>query len=163
MNAAPVTRETENQVVIEGRLDAPLALVWEAFTDPAHVKNWYGGHGFENPLCEMDVRPGGLWKHVMKTPDGQEVALTFRFVEVDAPRRLAWETVTEDTPLHGQLRVRHVLSLTADGAATRTHFVASFGSPAALAMARSIGFEHVIAQGTERMRRVLETLKAASR
>jgi uncharacterized protein YndB with AHSA1/START domain len=63
-------------------LDAPREVVWETFTDPKHVARWYGGKGFANPVCEMDVRPGGHWRHVMRTPDGGEHRLHFIFVEV---------------------------------------------------------------------------------
>lgn len=36
-----------------------------------HVVQWYGGHGISSPVCEMDVRPGGLWRHVMRNPGGE--------------------------------------------------------------------------------------------
>lgn len=61
--------------------DAPRALVWAAVTDRNHVKEWWGGPGTTNPVCEMDVRPGGAWKHVMRFPNGMEIVMNFVFVE----------------------------------------------------------------------------------
>jgi hypothetical protein len=46
--------------------DAPRELVWQAITDPKQVAVWYGGPGFTNPVCEMDLRSGGTWHHVMQ-------------------------------------------------------------------------------------------------
>ena len=46
----------EPVIVMTRVYDAPRALVWEAMTDAAHVRAWWGGPGFENPVCEMDVR-----------------------------------------------------------------------------------------------------------
>jgi len=47
-------------IIVMTRLyDAPRTLVWEAMTEPRHVRAWWGGPGFTNPVCEMDVpRPG---------------------------------------------------------------------------------------------------------
>jgi len=69
-------------------LDAPREVVWQAFTNPKLAARWYDGRGFANPVCEMDVRPGGHWHHVMRTPDGGEHPLHFIFVEVLKPERL---------------------------------------------------------------------------
>jgi hypothetical protein len=43
--------------------------VW---TDPSHLAQWWGPHGFTNPVCEMDVRPGGALRIVMRAPDGTD-------------------------------------------------------------------------------------------
>jgi uncharacterized protein YndB with AHSA1/START domain len=51
--------------------EAPRELVWEVITEPRHVIQWWGGAGCSNPICEMDVRPGGDWRHVMRFADGR--------------------------------------------------------------------------------------------
>src|SRR5262245_54420869 len=89
----------EAVVVMTRTFDAPREKVWAAFTDPKHVSKWYGGHGFSNPVCEMDVRPGGLWRHVMRTPDGHEFEMDFVFIEVVKPKRLVWQSAS-----HGERR-----------------------------------------------------------
>lgn len=80
-------------IVITRMFDAPRTLVWQAMTDAAHVARWWGGPGISNPVCEMDVRPGGRWHQVMRGPDGFELAIDFVFLEVDPPRRLVWQDV----------------------------------------------------------------------
>src|SRR6202163_31763 len=81
----------EPTIVMRRTFDAPRELVWDALTDPKHVVEWYGGRGFRNPVCEMDVRPGGRWRHVMRTPDGTEHTMEFVFVEVVKPEKRSEE------------------------------------------------------------------------
>lgn len=94
----PLIPADEAVIIITNILDAPRTLVWEAFTTPEHVKNWYGGHGYSNPVCEMDVRPGGRWRHVMRTPSGIEISMEFVFVEVVKPEKLSWRDVDDAKP-----------------------------------------------------------------
>jgi uncharacterized protein YndB with AHSA1/START domain len=58
--------------VITRVLDAPRALVFEAFTDPVHIGEWWGPDGFTNTMQEMHVKPGGAWRHIMHGPDGTD-------------------------------------------------------------------------------------------
>ncbi len=67
--------------------DAPLALVWEVWTDPVHVKEWWGPHGFTTPLYEADLRTGGMMRYHMRAPDGTVFPSEGRFEEV-VPHKL---------------------------------------------------------------------------
>jgi uncharacterized protein YndB with AHSA1/START domain len=66
------TRGTHDSVVIERIFDAPVDLMWRMWTDPEHVKAWYGPTGATIPVATMDVRVGGarLVCMEMRTPDG---------------------------------------------------------------------------------------------
>src|SRR4029077_16534570 len=55
----------DREIVLTRVFDAPRELVWQAMTDPKHVVNWWGPRGFTTTIEVMDVRPGGVWKHVM--------------------------------------------------------------------------------------------------
>ena len=59
MNTTPVVPADEAVIVMTRVYEAPRDLVWEAMTEARHVAQWWGGPGFSNPVCEMDVRPGG--------------------------------------------------------------------------------------------------------
>jgi uncharacterized protein YndB with AHSA1/START domain len=78
------------EVTITRSFAAPRALVWRAWTDPAHLAAWWGPNGFTNPVCEVDPRPGGAIRIVMRAPDGQEYAMRGEFREVVAPERLVF-------------------------------------------------------------------------
>jgi len=62
----------KERMVITRVFDAPRALVWEAWTNPKYVMQWWGPNGFTAPACEMDFRVGGKFRCCMRTPDGQE-------------------------------------------------------------------------------------------
>lgn len=76
-------------------LDAPRALVWAAWTDPAQMAKWWGPHHFTNPVCEMDVRTGGTWLIHMRAPDGTVYPMTSTFIEVVKPERLRFKAFAE--------------------------------------------------------------------
>jgi uncharacterized protein YndB with AHSA1/START domain len=82
--APPVDRD----FVITRVFDAPRALVFRAWTDPRHMARWWGPHGFTNPVCELDVRPGGAWRIVMRGPDGAAHPARGVYREVAEPERL---------------------------------------------------------------------------
>src|SRR5271170_5815370 len=70
-----MTKNTVSEIermVVTRVFDAPRALVWEAWTNPKYVMQWWGPKGFTAPFCEMDFRVGGKLLLCMKTPDGQE-------------------------------------------------------------------------------------------
>ena len=70
-----MTKNTVNEkerMVITRVFDAPRALVWEAWTNPKYVMQWWGPKGFTAPVCKIDFRVGGKFLCCMKSPDGQE-------------------------------------------------------------------------------------------
>jgi uncharacterized protein YndB with AHSA1/START domain len=77
------------ELVITRTFDAPRALVWAVFTDPAHVPHWQTGpDGFTMPICEIDLRPGGTWRYGWRNAHGREFGATGTYREVDPPARL---------------------------------------------------------------------------
>jgi len=78
------------EIVITREIAAPRELVWAALTDPAQVIHWWGPRGFTTTIEQMDVRPGGVWKHVMRGPDGTNYPNESVFQEVVAPARLVF-------------------------------------------------------------------------
>ena len=87
------------ELVITRIIDAPRALVFKAWTDPKHVVQWWGPHGFTNPVCEMDVRPGGVWRMVMRGPDVVEYPNKGVFREIVEPERLVFTYGLENEEL----------------------------------------------------------------
>jgi len=60
----------DREIELRRVFDAPRRLVWEAFTKPEHVRQWWGCDGSSILVCEIDLRPGGAWHIVMRMPDG---------------------------------------------------------------------------------------------
>jgi len=76
--------------VITRIFDAPRDLVWKAFTDPQHMKQWWGPKGFTVIASKMDLRPGGTYHYGMKAPDGSAMWGKFVYREVVAPERMVF-------------------------------------------------------------------------
>jgi uncharacterized protein YndB with AHSA1/START domain len=82
---------TPDREIVTSRLfDAPREVVWEAFTDPKQVVQWWGPNGFTTTIHEMDVRPGGKWRHTMHGPDGTNYPNASVFKEVVKPERIVY-------------------------------------------------------------------------
>jgi uncharacterized protein YndB with AHSA1/START domain len=147
----------EAAIVVSRVFEAPRPLVWKAFTDPEHVARWYGGHGFTNPSVEMDVRPGGLWKHVMRAPNGYEFAITLVFLEVIEPEKLVW-TNAEDTGPGGPPVALNTNTFEDLGGSTKWTLVAAFKSLADRDLSLKMGFGGMVEQGAERLAAYLAAL-----
>ena len=72
MAESETTAAAEREISITRLFDAPRELVFEAWTDPEQVVQWWGPHGFTTTIHEMDVRPGGVWRFIMHGPDGTD-------------------------------------------------------------------------------------------
>jgi uncharacterized protein YndB with AHSA1/START domain len=75
---------------------APPDLVFKMWTDPKHMSQWWGPHGFTNPVCELDVRPGGAIRIDMRDPDGTVYPMTGTFHEIIRPKRLVFSAQARD-------------------------------------------------------------------
>ncbi len=84
------------EVVITRIFDAPRDLVFQAWVDPKQMTQWWGPKGFTNPVCEMDARPGGALRIVMRAPGGVEYPMTGTFSEIVKPERLVFTAVARD-------------------------------------------------------------------
>ena len=82
--------ESDREIVVTRVLDAPRELAWQAMTDPRHVAQWWGPRGFTTTIGQMDVRPGGVWTHVMHGPDGTDYPNQSVFKEVVYPERIVF-------------------------------------------------------------------------
>lgn len=136
-------------IAMERVFASSLEQVWDALTDPARVKLWYGGAGFSNLLCEMDVRVGGRWLHVMRTPDGTDHDLEFEFTLVEPPHLLAWRDARSP---HGPL---NMVRLEAVAGGTLMRFGARFATLDDRRDADGYGFSVILGQGFDRMGSVL--------
>ena len=65
--------QKEQEVVINRVFDAPRLLVWKAWTDCEHVKNWWGPRGFISPFCKSDLQVGGKYLYCMRGLEGMGI------------------------------------------------------------------------------------------
>jgi uncharacterized protein YndB with AHSA1/START domain len=81
----------DRSISISRLLNAPVALVWEVWTNPEHIKNWWGPNGFTNTISKMEVTPEGVWELVMHGPDGTDYKNKSIFKEVVKHKKLVYE------------------------------------------------------------------------
>jgi uncharacterized protein YndB with AHSA1/START domain len=96
--ATTFTTPSDREIVISRVFDAPRRLVWEAVTDPEHVPHWYGPRGWTLPVCEMDFRPGGAWRHICRGPDGMQMGMRGVYQEIVPPERFVSTESFDDFP-----------------------------------------------------------------
>ena len=103
--------------------DAPRALVFRMWIDPKHMAQWWGPRSFTNPVCELDVRPGGRIWIVMRGPKGGEYDADFpmsgTFHEIVEPERLVFTAVAEDTAGNALIRAHTVVTFEDLGGKTK--------------------------------------------
>lgn len=76
------------ELSIERLINAPRELVWKVWTEPEHIKNWWGPSGFTNTIFKMEVKPGGEWEFIMHGPDGTDYKNLHIYKEVVKSGRL---------------------------------------------------------------------------
>ena len=82
MNPDPLnTWAIDREIVLSRVIAAPRERVFQAWTDPAHIAQWFGPDGFKTESLECDIRPGGRWRFLYTAPDGtlynNRVTITF--------------------------------------------------------------------------------------
>jgi uncharacterized protein YndB with AHSA1/START domain len=93
---ADTGRSAGRELLIERVFNAPRELVFRAWTDPAHIRNWFGPRDYPATQVTMDVRPGGRWRGCLRsTETGNDLWVGGVYREIVPPERLvftfAWE------------------------------------------------------------------------
>jgi uncharacterized protein YndB with AHSA1/START domain len=89
-----------HQIVITRSFDAPREQVYKAFTDPDAVARWWGQRDNETLVDELEARPGGRWRFVQRSGDGNEHGFHGVYHEATAPERIVYTFEYEGMPGH---------------------------------------------------------------
>jgi uncharacterized protein YndB with AHSA1/START domain len=80
-------------LLLERVVDVPRELVWRAWTTPEHIKKWFAPAPWTTVDCEIDLRPGGIFRTVLRSPEGQSFPNVGCYLEIIENDRLIWTTV----------------------------------------------------------------------
>src|SRR5260370_21786978 len=80
-----------NSINIIRIYDAPVEAVWDAWTDPEQVAQWWGPRGFSLTTHSKDIRAGGSWRYTMHGPDGVDYPNTAQYLEVEECAKLVYD------------------------------------------------------------------------
>ena len=86
----------ENELTLTRIIDAPRTLVWRVWTDSKFLAQWWGPKGFTNPVCEINVRPGGGIRIDMRGPDGITYPMSGKYLEIVEPSLLIFTSAALD-------------------------------------------------------------------
>lgn len=109
----------EKTISLTRLLDAPRTLVFEAFTNPKHLAQWWGPKGFTNPVYEIDARPGGAINVLMAGPGDFSHPMTGTVHEVVPHERFVFTAVARDAQGNALLEAHTTITLRDEGAGTR--------------------------------------------
>ena len=90
--ATEIVSTTPDCEIVSSRIFlASKELVFRAWSDPNHLKNWWGPSGFTNTFNEFDFRVGGKWSFIMHGPDKGNYPNECEFIKIDKPSLIAWK------------------------------------------------------------------------
>lgn len=85
-------------IITTREFDAPRAMVFQAWTDPEHLAQWWGPDGFSLNSESYDLRVGGQWRFVMHGPDGTDYDNVVTFEVIEQPARLVYSQGNRNDP-----------------------------------------------------------------
>lgn len=82
----------DTDLLLERVIDVPRERVWAAWTQPELLQQWFTPRPWTTPVCEIDLRPGGIFRTIMRSPEGEEGDNAACYLEVVEQQRLVWTT-----------------------------------------------------------------------
>ncbi len=97
-------------VTIQRTLNAPISLVWQAWTDPEHIVKWWNPKGSNTKIEEHEFKVGGKWKYTMIMPNGQPFIATGTYTEIAHRKRICstadFKPMTEGVEIQAHFEAR---------------------------------------------------------
>lgn len=90
MGSKTSKNDRSHDLVLTRVVKVPRALIWKAWTEPEHLKKWFTPAPWETVDCQIDLRPGGIFRTVMRSPEGQEHSNVGCYLEIIKNERLVW-------------------------------------------------------------------------
>lgn len=119
MTFTPYDLDRDLDLELVREVDVPPEAVWRAWTTPELLTQWFAPRPYETPHCEIDLRPGGIFRTVMRSPEGEEVDGAGCYLEVLPGERLVWTSALGPgyRPQAGEMPFTAVIELqpTGDG------------------------------------------------
>jgi uncharacterized protein YndB with AHSA1/START domain len=146
------------EFIITREYKAPRELVFETWTDPKHIAQWWGPKGFTNPVCEWDARPGKPIYVVMRGPNGVDYPMGGEFREVTAPEKLVFTSGAMDTNRKMLFEFLHTVTLAEHNRGTKLTIKSIVIKTTPEASMYIGGFEAGMTQSLERLGKYSDNL-----
>ncbi|NJN18824.1 MAG: SRPBCC family protein [Oscillochloris sp.] len=136
--------DPERDLVLERVIDVSPQKVWRAWTDPEQLKQWFTPAPWSTVDCEIDLRPGGIFRTVMRSPEGQENEGVGCFLDVVPNQRLVWTGTLlpgfRPAPASDELVFTAIIALEPAGEGTRYTAIAMHRDAEGSAAHAEMGF-----------------------
>ena len=153
--------DPDRDLLLERVVDVPRELVWAAWTTPEHLKRWFTPAPYTTTDVELDLRPGGIFRSVMRSPEGEEFPNVGCILEVVELERLVFTSALGPgyRPQSDDLPFTAVISLApADGGGTRYSALAIHGDADIRKRHEEMGFHEGWGQALEQLVALAKTL-----
>jgi len=143
---------------IKKTFEAPIDLVWEAWTEPEHLAHWWGPKGMSITIVEHNFKVGGRWKYVMPMPNGSEFVSEGQYSEIIKFKKIV--TSANFRPMTEGVEIRVLFEKVGD----KTNFVFSVVHPTEeyKIQQEKMGFYNGWGSTLTRFDALLNTLKSMS-
>src|SRR3954453_11707156 len=98
-----VSAPGSQEIVLTRVFNAPRRLVFDAFSKPELLKRWFGPRGWSMTVCEIDLRVGGAFRFVLRSPDGKDMGMRGVYREIVPPERSVHIESFDDYPGESQV------------------------------------------------------------
>ena len=85
--------DSKLDLVLERVVDVPPELVWAAWTRPEHIVKWFTPEPWTTVDCEIDLRPGGIFRTTMRSPEGRDFPNLGCYLEIIENEKLVWTDI----------------------------------------------------------------------
>ena len=150
-----VTIPTDREIVLTRVFDAPRALVFDAFTKPELLRQWFGPRGWSLVVADVDLNVGGTFRFMLRGPDGNDLGMRGIWREIVAPERSVHMESFDDYP--GESQVTTVL--TEQQQKTKLTATILYPSKEIRDAVLSSGMEHGAAESYDKLAELLASLR----
>jgi uncharacterized protein YndB with AHSA1/START domain len=143
MSFTPHTIDPTLDLELVREVPVSAELVWKAWTTPELVVQWFTPKPYETPHCEIDLRPGGIFRTVMRSPEGEEFDGAGCYLDVVEHERLVWTSALGPgyRPQHDAMPFTAILELTSTpSGGTRYRAIAMHQDPDGAKQHADMGF-----------------------
>ncbi len=158
-NVGKMTIDTpsDREIVMTRVFDAPRQLVFEAFTKPELVARWLTGpEGWTMPVCEIDLKVGGVYRYVWRNAAGKEMKAHGTFKEIVAPKRLVASESFDDPWYPGE--AINTTTFVEHGGGTTVSLAVQYDSKETRDMVLKTGMETGVAASYDRLAAILTSM-----
>jgi uncharacterized protein YndB with AHSA1/START domain len=131
MTFTPHTLDRDLDIELVREVDVPPELVWQAWTTPELIPKWFAPKPYETPRCEIDLRPGGVFRTTMRSPEGEEFDGAGCYLEIVPNERLVWTSALGPgyRPQAGEMPFTAIVELQPTSGGTRYRAIAMHQNP----------------------------------